>query len=497
MKQKIFFSFIKLIILCLISLNILNYANAKERTDAKILPYIQSSDPDVLNANLRKTGVDIENGDVWVWGYRGHGLQGNGTKSVSARSAPQKVTYFSDNGLIIVSLVAGEKNIVVLDHKGQVWGWGSDHKYQSSAGNSACAGGKSIVGTRIATPCKIQIPDPVIQITPTRDAVYALTSTGDVYSWGRNRYGEIGNGTKGRRSSLYHIPRSAFGNERIRLIGSAYKSGYAITESGDIYGWGRESMYAFGRVKRKTEYILTPEKLTITQSNGGVADGRNVKYIGGGHETTFLLKLDGTVYGMGKKSKLGLGVSPNDDDNLPNSDDSRCGDEEDDDGDEDDDVDDDGDDIDGDDSVIEACAEDTQDLDSSNTKKTATAMAILKNVKTFYTRYAASVALTNDGEIYTWGYGGKKKKEIYGAYPVLRNEITGKVSKIIGGKKSLIYWNDSGEAYGIGYSRKYKFADHKLAKNINWPGSRLDMVMQAMKNEYGAGFLPGQGASFN
>lgn len=492
MKKKNFLLLIRLVILFIISLNFINNANSKEKTDAKLLPYRLNLDPDIYSS-LRRTAVDIENGDVWVWGQRNYGLQGNGKYGVKSSKPPAKVEFFSKNQLVIISLVAGERNIVALDHKGQVWGWGQDNRYQASAGNVNC---NSLPGNKvksyISTPCQIKIRQKVIQLSNTIDSVYALTSTGDVYSWGRNTYGEIGNGTEEVRSQLYKIPRSRFGNERIRLIGGAYRSGYAITESGKIYAWGHDSMYAFGR-KTKTSSIKTPEKLNIVQS-GTVIDGRDVKFIGGGYQTTFLLKTDGSVWGLGRKSRLGQGVNPN---NEGDTSEEECLAKNDDSTKEDDD-DNDRDHGDNELGVVEECASESEmvDLESSNKTKTAEAVQIKfennEKVETLYTRYTGSFAVTQDNNIYTWGYNGTKKKGyyIYGLYPIKRDHINGELSKVIGGKQSIIYWNKNGEGYGVGYSRLRKFTISGDQTTVDWPGIRLDMVTSEMKKEYGEDFIP-------
>lgn len=500
MKKKNFLLLIRIVILFIIPLNFINNANSKEKTDATLLPYQLNLDPDIIHSSLRRTAVDIEKGDVWVWGQRNYGLQGNGKYGVNSKKPPAKVEFFSKNQLVIISLVAGERNIVALDNKGQVWGWGQDNRYQASAGNQNC---KSLPGNKvksyISTPCQIQIPEKVIQLSNTRDSVYALTGTGDVYSWGRNTYGQIGNGTKGVRSELYKIPSSSFGNERIRLIGGAYRSGYAITESGKIYAWGHESMYAFGR-KTRTSYIKTPEKVNIVQENGTIIDGRNVKFIGGGYQTTFLLKTDGSVWGLGRKSRLGQGVNPN---NEGDTSEEECLAKND--GDTTADDNDDNDREHGDDEldVVEECASESEmeDLESSSRTKTAEAVHIKfgnnEKVKTLYTRYTGSFAVTQDNNIYTWGYNGTKKGYyIYGLYPVKRDHINGELSKVIGGKQNIIYWNKNGEGYGVGYSRLRKFAMSGDKLSVDWPGIRLDMVTNEMKKEYGEDFIPGQTNSF-
>lgn len=64
----------------------------------------------------------------------------------------------------------------------------------------------------------------------------ALTDTGDIYSWGYNSYGLLGLGYSNTSQEIY-------GPERINLsnivdINGDFDSMYALTSTGDVYSWG-------------------------------------------------------------------------------------------------------------------------------------------------------------------------------------------------------------------------------------------------------------------
>ena len=100
---------------------------------------------------------------------------------------------------------------------------------------------------------------------------------------------------------------------------------------------------------------------------------------------------------------------------------------------------------------------------------------IMSNVKQLFARYVGSIALSNDGDIYTWGQtGGSAFPMIYGAEITLRNNTNGPVVSIGGGKEHIFYRTADGSLYGVGYNDIYKLDQSKPAgPNIDWPGKQI------------------------
>ncbi|MCO6548265.1 MAG: hypothetical protein J6583_10880, partial [Gilliamella sp.] len=53
---------------------------------------------------LVDTGITVENGDVWVWGFRNSGQQGNGISHDGEYKTPARVAFFANKGLSITQL---------------------------------------------------------------------------------------------------------------------------------------------------------------------------------------------------------------------------------------------------------------------------------------------------------------------------------------------------------------------------------------------------------
>jgi len=92
-------------------------------------------------------------------------------------------------------------------------------------------------------------------------------------------------------------------------------------------------------------------------------------------------------------------------------------------------------------------------------------------VTQLFARYNGSVALKQDGRLYTWGKGCYEKI-LYGDAPTLRNTQQPPMS-IGGGREHIFYTDADGNLYGAGYNGEYKLDQNKLCGEVNWTGARI------------------------
>ncbi|MCO6544835.1 MAG: hypothetical protein J6564_03250 [Gilliamella sp.] len=374
---------------------------------------------------LVDTGITVENGDVWVWGFRNSGQQGNGISHDGEYKTPARVAFFANKGLSITQLAAGIYHIIALDEKGNVWGWGQNGYHEVSGNGNG--------GAYPSLPILVLENENVVMIRTGEYTSYALTKSGDVYTWGHGIYGQMANGEKKAVNDLYKIPREYFNNRPVVLIGGGYESGYAINDAGEVFGWGDDEDSAFGF--DHADHIYQTRPIQITNLPSGVS-GKDIVYIAGGDRFTVFLTSSGDVYGMGEGSYLGMG--------LPYG------------------------------------------------QRVTIPRRIIGNIKMISCRYVGCVAIDKDKGLWTWGATkGSAFPQIYGN-TATRRTYNGNLAKFDMGKEHVIYWNDEGQAYGVGYGAGSKFSPVSNA-NVHWPGKELDFVVNAMKGVYGPDYIPGQG----
>src|ERR1700677_2905911 len=90
----------------------------------------------------------------------------------------------------IVAISAGQATSLVLLANGQVWTWGENQYGNLGDGNT----------TDSDVPVQVQLPSAAAQISAGGDGnsngqSLALLTSGTVYGWGDDKWGQLGNGT--------------------------------------------------------------------------------------------------------------------------------------------------------------------------------------------------------------------------------------------------------------------------------------------------------------
>ena len=163
----------------------------------------------------------MQAGGVKCWGYNHNGQLGFGIADNDSYDAVD-VTGLQSG---VTALAAGEFHTCAV-RTGEVWCWGDNHFGQLGDGTEEDR----------SQPVRVAgLPAGVTRIASMGNITCAITSQGGVLCWGLNNYGELGNGS--HSSSLQPIPVSGLSSGVIALAGGGYFI-CAITEQGQVYCWG-------------------------------------------------------------------------------------------------------------------------------------------------------------------------------------------------------------------------------------------------------------------
>ncbi|OCG77000.1 RCC1 domain-containing protein [Gilliamella sp. Occ4-3] len=432
---------------------------ANEKSDAVVLTTKSSAIKVPTAANSVDTVVTIENGEVWVWGYRNNGMQGNG-EFVNAKAPPARASILVDKGVYITQVASGIHHLIALDDQGNVWGWGQNGVYE--------AGGYKTTPWFLKTPSLVLEGKDVVMINCGEYTSFALTRSGEVYAWGTSFWGQMANGKTGTiPTEVHRIPQSYFHDSPIVLIGAGYESAWAINDRGEVFAWGDEENEQYGHQKLKGGgwgHDLRTYPIQITSLPSGIS-GEDIATITGGNRYTAFLTSEGEVYAMGAANHLGIGFG-----------------------------------------YLNATLYEPElyldDVEGKPYKvrfdsSVPIPQFVMDDVNTLYCRYGGCVAITNENEIFTWGVTLPAHEErsslwqiMYG-YKAMKREIIGNLTKVDGGKEHIVYWNDEGQAFGVGWNNHSKFGNTSFP--VFWPGKELKFVTDEMKKVYGKDFVPGQG----
>ena len=244
-------------------------------------------------------------GTPWAWGYNGDGEAGNGTTTTPVTS-PGKVcaagqtapcsSFFSG----AVSSFAGGSHGVVAKSDGTVWAWGNNANGELGSGTTT----NSTVPVQATGLSGVTIT----QIAAGANNTEAVSSAGNVYAWGNNGDGQLGQGTTTSSSSPKEVcapgtssPCSTY-LSGITTISTHDNFDLALKSDGTVWAWGHNAVGELGdgtTTRRKVPVeVCAPGQTSPCSSflSGIVA-------ISAGDSTSMALKSDGSVYVWGANDK--------------------------------------------------------------------------------------------------------------------------------------------------------------------------------------------------
>ncbi|MFJ7070103.1 RCC1-like domain-containing protein [Streptomyces sp. NPDC101115] len=167
----------------------------------------------------------LENGRVYAWGRGIHGQLGNGSRATS--SVPRQVKDLTD----VVAIDAGCHHALALTADDTVRSWG--YNLYGQLGNSS---------TKSSTvPVDVDWLEGVSEIEAGAFHNYVKTSDSHVWGWGNNQYGQLLEGdeafgdnvSRTNRTAPVEIPRL----EGVQHLAAGARHGVAVTAD-EVFAWG-------------------------------------------------------------------------------------------------------------------------------------------------------------------------------------------------------------------------------------------------------------------
>lgn len=239
-------------------------------------------------------------GSIYSWGNNYYGQLGNGNNTNS--NIPVAVSKTGVlNGKVIKSISAGAYHSLALGTDGAIYSWG--YNYYGQLGNNnnndsnipvivyknGALSGKTI--TLIDTKCYHNI---------------ALSSDGSIFSWGWNDYGQLGNSTYTSSNVPVSIPKTGvLSGKSIIGISVGYYHSLLLASDGTIFSWGWND---YGQLGNNN---FTNSNVPISIYQSGVLSGKKPVKIYSGYYISSTITDEGKCYTWGYNyyGELGNGFS--------------------------------------------------------------------------------------------------------------------------------------------------------------------------------------------
>ena len=278
----------------------------------------------VVAKNCKDVGMLIyvsQQGELYVKGANSYGVFGNGTYDKTPFSDyvlgkvaeptdynVKKYTLALENVNKAFGLIA---NIYAIREDNTLWAWG-DNEF-GLVGNGEQGDGIAETRDVVTTPVKILdyvkklisadsrvVVDESNTLTAGPDAVFALTYDGDVYAWGYNTYGLVGDGNQAAdgQELIVNAPKKILSG--VSDIMSSRTAIFALKNNWSVYGWGcsvngdtgtgKYNANGASEILLKEDFVTKPTKIIdgimlMSESSKG---------------TMAAIKMDGSIVMWGK-----------------------------------------------------------------------------------------------------------------------------------------------------------------------------------------------------
>ncbi len=198
-------------------------------------------------------------GTVWAWGNDESGQLGNG--AAGDQDVPMQVLGVGGVGTLggIVAISGGGNFSMALGADGIIRTWGDDD--EGELGNGA--GAPDVCSIRLAcavSPVALSSPTGVVAIDAGTFHGLAVRHDGTVWSWGRDEFGQLGNGAGGSTTS----PAQVGGLANMVAVAGGLEHSLALKADGTVWAMGSNRLGQFGERPRRDKLLPGGEQQLLS-----------------------------------------------------------------------------------------------------------------------------------------------------------------------------------------------------------------------------------------
>lgn len=219
-------------------------------------------------------------GTVWQWSF--------------GAAAPEQIKELEH----ISAVATGGGHYLALSRSGQVWAWGNNNKGQAGVDPSE---------SWVNEPRRVEGLSDIVSIAAGYSHSLAADFNGQIYAWGSNSSGQLGNNKTVDSST----PQNVLTVKNAVQVSGGNETSMALTADGKIYTWGYGE---YGQLGAANATNSRPKPDVISGSNFGTPI-----QIASGMNHNLMLNNRGAVYTWGRNRDSQLGTGKDTNGNTPQS----------------------------------------------------------------------------------------------------------------------------------------------------------------------------------
>jgi len=180
-----------------------------------------------VSAGYCRTGAIKTSGQIWVWGSNAYGRLGDGT-AVNRCSPVREFCSATD----WCGISVGNFHTAAIKTSGQIWTWGSNNQFGFFT-FFPLGDGTSV--NRCSPVREISSSTDWCQVSAGATHTAAIKTSGQLWLWGGNTYGSLGDGTLTNRCSP--VREFCSSTDWCQVSGGRFNS-VAIKTTGQLWAWG-------------------------------------------------------------------------------------------------------------------------------------------------------------------------------------------------------------------------------------------------------------------
>ena len=233
--------------------------------------------------------IDVE-GSLWTWGQNDFGELGDRTSE--NKTTPAKIMP----DIKFAQVAAGGGFTMAIDIDGNLWAWGNSEYGQLG----------DDMTENTSEPKRIMPDIKFAQVSAGTDHTAAIDIDGNLWTWGRNNFGQIGDGGE---TEIVMFPKPIMSETKFAQVSAGGSFTMALDREGNLWGWGKNVHGEIGN--GTTTYNARGEEPQQ------VKPGTKFARVAAGNAHTMAVDNDGSIWAWGMNYTGELGDGTKTDRNVP------------------------------------------------------------------------------------------------------------------------------------------------------------------------------------